>query len=179
MDNIFNLIINAVFSGSVILIPILFIVHLSKAGTGAVNKTTLIEAVNCTLLAGSILYIARFIIQIYTSLFSGGEYEQYTFTNRFFGHYWLDLWVLIIFRYALLPQLLWIGKLRKSIVSSFVIICTWGLSSLAVTILSPPEGWHITLVAPMLDYLISIIIYLVIISLIYKLLNRKRVLNSV
>jgi hypothetical protein len=119
-------VVDAVFRGSLILIPVLFAIHLLKFGTTAINKPVLIRAANYMLLLGSVIPLFLLLTVLISACFAD-EYDRYTYLNRLFGPYWFAYWFFVFIPYGLLPQLLWLKRLRRSIIASFIIIMIWGL----------------------------------------------------
>ena len=54
-----------------------------------------------------------YIIDAFTAMSSGDEYENYAFMNRVTGPYWWAYW-LMIFNTAVLPNLFWFKRVRHA-----------------------------------------------------------------
>ncbi len=108
--------------------------------------------------------------------YSGDQYEQYTFTNRLFGSYWWAALALLI-RSILLPQILWIGKFRKSFIATIVIFSFWVLIN--IFSMMPFGAMEILreFKVPM-GYFEGLVIYIVILAVVYFILNRKKLIES-
>ena len=168
-----QLIINSIFNGTCILVPILFFIQLFKINIPIIGKSTLICAVNCTLLSGSLLFLVYFPIEIVSSYYSGGEYEQFTLSTRISGSFWTDFLILVIFPNALLPQLLWFKKIRQTIISSFTIVSIWFLLYLLTNLFEPHQPKHIQIGLTWFFYLKFPFIYILIVGLMYYFAEKK------
>ena len=76
--------------------------------------TTIIRIVT-----GSIVGIA-YITEFFIAWYSGVEAEQFAFINRAFGPYWWAYASMMTCN-VISPQLFWIKKIRRSIVSTFIL----------------------------------------------------------
>lgn len=72
------------------------------------------------ILLTSIIVGYAYLAEYYVAWYSGVEAEQSAFWLRAFGPYWISTWVMIIFN-GVLPQLLWISKLRTNVPFLFVL----------------------------------------------------------
>jgi molybdopterin-containing oxidoreductase family membrane subunit len=70
------------------------------------------------LITGTIVGIAYFI-EIFTAFYSGNEYEIFLVKKKLSGSYAIFFWLMILFN-LVLPQLLWINKLRTNINLTFI-----------------------------------------------------------
>ena len=61
-----------------------------------------------------------YLMEAFISWYSGNPFEQFTYFNRAFGPYGFTFWITILCN-ALLPQLFWFKKIRRSIVVMFII----------------------------------------------------------
>jgi hypothetical protein len=172
MSYILQVIIDALFRGSLILIPLLFVIQIFKLNLYSIDKITLVRATNYTLLIGSLIYIMSFGLFVYKAIFSGGEYEQFKLTGKYswvFG-------VFIIIPYAFLPQLLWIKKLQQNIIGALIIIGIWGALSITVRITSYSPDDQINCKLILITLFEQTLIYLAVVSLVYFILNKGRIL---
>jgi molybdopterin-containing oxidoreductase family membrane subunit len=79
-----------------------------------------IELMNLVImLTGSIVGVA-YITELFIAWYSGVEYEQYAFLNRATGPYAWAYWSMMTCN-VFSPQFMWIKKLRRSILFSFII----------------------------------------------------------
>src|SRR5471030_1826786 len=79
-----------------------------------------IESMNkIILVTGSIVGVA-YLTEFFIAYYSGGEYEQYTFLNRFIGPYW---WAgcMMYGCNILMTQLMWFKRVRTSIPLSWAL----------------------------------------------------------
>ncbi|SDF68109.1 hypothetical protein SAMN05216464_12431 [Mucilaginibacter pineti] len=121
---IFNFIARAIFNGTFIIALCVIVVALFKIKLHKINKAILVSSVNTLLLSGAMIYVLMWLTEIFKAYFWEGDYEQITFTNLFFGSYWWAALALLA-KSILLPQILWIRKLRHSFISTIVIISFW------------------------------------------------------
>ena len=169
--------INSFFNGALVLVPLLFVAHLFKLQFPVINKATLVQAVNCTLLLGAVLYVLVVPIEFFISYYYGGEYEQYTMGNRLFSSFWIDFLILVIFPNVLLPQILWVKKFRQTIISSVIIVSIWLFLYLLTDLFATHRGWYIVIGLTWFYYLKQALIYTAIVGAMYFILARKRVLR--
>jgi len=171
LNAILNLIASSVFSGTILITLCLIVVNLSKAKLAKIDKPTLIKAINTLLLLGSIIYTVMWATEFFMTYYSGDEYEQYTFANRLFGSYWWAALTLLI-RSVLLPQILWIGKLRRSFIPTIAVVSFWLLINILAQmpfgIAGILRGFRISM-----GYLGGFGIYIVLLVSVYLILNRK------
>ncbi|MBY0425801.1 MAG: polysulfide reductase NrfD [Cytophagales bacterium] len=79
-----------------------------------------IESMNkVIILTGSIVGVA-YITEFFIAWYSGVEYESYAFINRATGPFWWAYWSMMTCN-VISPQLLWIRKVRRSIVATFIL----------------------------------------------------------
>ena len=121
---IFNFIASAIFNGTFVIVLCVIVVALFKIKLHKINKTILVSSANTLLLAGAMIYVLMWITEVFKAYFLGSDYEQITITNLFFGSYWWAALALLA-KSILLPQILWIRKLRHSFISTVVIISFW------------------------------------------------------
>jgi len=76
---------------------------------------------NTLLLSGALLFLLTAAGNICRSLASGDEYEQYAMLNRITGPYWFA-YTGAIFCKGLLPQLLWLKRMRRSRAVAFILL---------------------------------------------------------
>lgn len=126
LNAIVNFIAGAIYSGTFIIGVCLVIINLFKLKLWKIDRLLLTEAINTILLSGAMIYTIMWIVEVFVAYFSGSEYEQYIFTNQLFGSYWWAALALLI-RSILLPQILWIRSVRRSFVSTIIIISVWAI----------------------------------------------------
>ncbi|MBV8391003.1 MAG: hypothetical protein JO080_14455 [Mucilaginibacter sp.] len=173
MNEILNLIVNAIFSGSLILLICLLLIKLFKVSIHPIKYKILINAVNYTLLLGSMLYLFMLIVYLYIGFFSGGEYEQFAVSDRLFGSYWWALWIFTFVPYAVLPQLLWSERFRQSIVGVSIVMIPWAVILLLKS-LGNYQGFHFEWSHMIIDNLKDILLYLPILIAVYTVLTLRK-----
>jgi molybdopterin-containing oxidoreductase family membrane subunit len=109
----------AIFSGFAMVLTLMIItrrvLHLQDYIT-----ISHIESMNkVIILTGSIVGIA-YITELFVAWYSGNIYEQYAFANRATGPYAWAYWIMMTCN-VVSPQLMWIKKLRRSIVFTFML----------------------------------------------------------
>lgn len=109
----------AVFSGFAMVLTLLIItrkvMHLEDYIT-----VQHVENMNKILIAtGSIVGLA-YLTEIFISWYSGVEYEHFVLMNRVTGPYWWAYWIMVTCN-VVSSQLLWIKKLRTSLVFTFIL----------------------------------------------------------
>ena len=79
-----------------------------------------VESMNKIIIAtGSIVGIA-YLTELFMSWYSGNPYERFTFINRAMGPYAWAYWIMMTCN-VFSPQLLWIKKLRRNLVFTFIL----------------------------------------------------------
>ena len=174
MEEIIRLITHAIFAGTCIAAPLLFILHIFKIEIPVLDNSTLVLAVNWTLLTGSTIIIVKIIVETPIQYYSGGEYEQYVVTNRFIGPNWFYFLLFGEGIRILIPQILWIRKFRRSIISSAIIVFACGALFIAGILLAEHAEWSYS-ERLVLSFRKDVPIYLVIISVVYFILHKKMV----
>lgn len=107
----------AIFSGFAMVQTLLIITRKAMGLEEFITKSH-IENMNKILIAtGSIVALA-YMTEMFMSWYSGVEYEHYAFMNRATGPYWWAYMIMILCN-VLSPQLLWIKKLRTSLMFTF------------------------------------------------------------
>ncbi|MEW6210967.1 MAG: NrfD/PsrC family molybdoenzyme membrane anchor subunit [Acidobacteriota bacterium] len=72
------------------------------------------------MLASGLIVAYGYMMETFTAWYSGNQYEDYMIRNRFEGPYAFWYWTLIACN-VLVPQLLWIKRVRNSIASIFTV----------------------------------------------------------
>ena len=107
----------AIFSGFAMVQTLLIIARKAMGLEDFITKSH-IENMNKVLIAtGSIVALA-YMTEMFMSWYSGNEYEHYAFMNRATGPYWWA-YVIMITCNVFSSQLLWIKKLRTSLIFTF------------------------------------------------------------
>jgi Ni/Fe-hydrogenase subunit HybB-like protein len=109
----------AVFSGFA-MVQTLLIIARKVVNMEAYITPKHIEYMNIVIIiTGSMVGVA-YLTELFISWYSGVEYEQYAFINRFSGPYWWAYWSMMTCN-VITPQLYWIKRIRTSLMASFVI----------------------------------------------------------
>ena len=109
----------AIFSGFAMVLTLLIIARKAMGLEDFITPGH-IENMNKILIAtGSIVGLA-YMTELFISWYSGVEYEHYVFLNRISGPYAWAYWIMMICNVGS-AQLLWIKKLRTSLVFTFFI----------------------------------------------------------
>ena len=176
LNSFLNWILTAIFTGTLIMVPCLFIIHWRKIRVFKIDKQVLVRTVNWVLLLASLLYAVMLFIEVSRAFFFAGEYEQFTFSNRFTGPFWLYA-VTGIVNYLLMPQLLWFKKLRNSITALGIIWSVWVVLWIVSTIITFIPYGSVGIVGGYSGvYLLkALLIYIVIIAIVYLILNRRKI----
>ena len=107
----------AIFSGFA-MVQTLLIITRKAMGLEDYITASHVENMNKILIAtGSIVALA-YMTEMFMSWYSGVEYEHYAFMNRATGPYWWAYMIMIGCN-VVSSQLLWIKKLRKSLIFTF------------------------------------------------------------
>ncbi|SEO21091.1 hypothetical protein SAMN05428947_101724 [Mucilaginibacter sp. OK283] len=124
LQYVINLVVKGIFEGTLVITPLLIIVHLFKIRLFKIDKQVLIQSVNTCLLFGSVMFLISLFAEFFRAYYSQVEYEQYVFVNRYSGPFWYLGFVEIACK-LLVPQILWFKRLRKSIYTLMVIFNLW------------------------------------------------------
>jgi len=78
-----------------------------------------IEAMNKIILVTGTIVAIAYLTEIFFAFYSGIEYESYMMANRMSGPYAIFYWLMLVFN-LVIPQLYWIGKIRRNIKVAFI-----------------------------------------------------------
>ncbi len=109
----------AIFSGFAMVLTLLIV---TRKALNLEDYITIshIESMNKVIIAtGSIVGIA-YLTELFMSWYSGVPYERYAFMNRAMGPYAWAYWIMMTCN-VISPQLLWIKKLRRNLVFTFIL----------------------------------------------------------
>jgi molybdopterin-containing oxidoreductase family membrane subunit len=122
-------VVGAIFSGFAMVITLVVLMRkLYKLEAFITDRH--IDAICRILVFISLIMGTAYITEIFMAWYSGSEVEFYTFfRNRITGDYAFEFWAMFIFN-ALLPQLFWMRKIRRSLwivfaISIFINIGMW------------------------------------------------------
>jgi molybdopterin-containing oxidoreductase family membrane subunit len=80
-----------------------------------------IECMSKVMLGTGLIVAYGYAMEAFMAWYSGAQYERYAFINRMWaGGYWWTYWLLILCN-ILIPQLLWLRRVRMSVPAVFVI----------------------------------------------------------
>jgi len=109
----------AVFSGFA-MVQTLLLVMRKAMGLEAYIHTKHVEYMNIVIMVTGSIVGTAYITELFISWYSGVEYEAYAFLNRATGPYWWAYWSMMTCN-VISPQLMWIRKLRRSLLFTFFI----------------------------------------------------------
>lgn len=107
----------AIFSGFAMVQTLLIIARKAMGLEDFITKSHIENMSKVLIATGSIVALA-YMTEMFMSWYSGNEYEHYAFMNRATGPYWWA-YVIMITCNVFSSQLLWIKKLRTSLVFTF------------------------------------------------------------
>jgi Ni/Fe-hydrogenase subunit HybB-like protein len=136
----------AIFSGFAMVITVMTIVRKVFDLEHLITLNHL-ERINKILMATGLMVGYAYGMEFFIAWYSGNPFEQFVFINRAFGPYAWAYWIMISCN-ALIPQLFWFKKLRRSVPVMFVV-------SIFVNIGMWFERYVITVTSLHRDYLIS------------------------
>ena len=106
----------AIFSGFA-MVSLLLIILRKVCKLEAYITLKHIELMNTVMLVAGTIVAVAYLTEFFMAMRSHSEFEKYIFLNRAIGDYAWAFWTMIICN-IVLPQLLWIKKLRRSIAFS-------------------------------------------------------------
>jgi molybdopterin-containing oxidoreductase family membrane subunit len=106
-------VVGAIFSGFAMVLTLMVIVRKIYKLTDYVTDNHM-DAIARILVFVSLIMGTAYATEVFIAWYSGNEYEMFTFfRNRITGQYTVQFWGMIICN-ALIPQLFWIRKVRRS-----------------------------------------------------------------
>jgi molybdopterin-containing oxidoreductase family membrane subunit len=106
-------VVGAIFSGFAMVVTLMVIVRKIYRLTDYVTDNHM-DAIARILVFISLIMGTAYSTEVFMAWYSGNEYEMFTFfRNRITGDYTIQFWGMIICN-ALVPQLFWIKKVRRS-----------------------------------------------------------------
>lgn len=109
----------AIFSGFA-MVQTLLIIMRKVCNLEAYITVQHIELMNIIIMITGSIVGCAYITELFIAWYSGVEYEQYAFLNRATGPYWWA-YLLMMSCNVVSPQIMWVKKIRTSIVVSFII----------------------------------------------------------
>lgn len=128
MLNLLTTISISIFLGFRIFIPVLLLVQINRFRPQRLSWPALIGSVNTTYLLGGILQLGLIGVELFTSWFPGNHYISFDFTSTGVS-LGMSLGIYIL-NYIALPQIMWIKRIRKSLISSAIVLVVGLLCSL-------------------------------------------------
>lgn len=171
---------DSLFVGLKFAIPILFLLNILRIRINKNTFASLTKAANSLLLMGGILFFLTIAINLFVAWQSENEFELQAFISIATGAHWFQF-MIPIFSFAFLPNILWIKRLRKSINASFLLVICWYLSKFMVDYLTLAEeinpSHHSSLgKIPMTEYFEKSIVFAILFTVTFMIVNRKQYL---
>lgn len=117
-------VVGAIFSGFAMVMTLMVVVRKVYKLTDYITDNHM-DAIARILTFISLIMGTAYATEVFMAWYSGNEYEMFTFfKNRVTGEYSVQFWGMVICN-ALIPQLFWFKKIRKS---------TWGLLLISLAI---------------------------------------------
>ena len=113
-------VVGAIFSGFAMVLTLVVIMRRFYKMNDFITDSH-IDAVCRVLIFISLIMGTAYITEIFVAWYSGNPYEMYMFfKNRLTGEYAVEFWIMFISN-AVVPQLFWIKKMRRSILVVFLV----------------------------------------------------------
>ena len=113
-------VVGAIFSGFAMVLTLVVIMRRFYKMNDFITDSH-IDAVCRVLIFISLIMGTAYITEIFVAWYSGNPYEMYMFfKNRLTGEYAVEFWIMFISN-AIVPQLFWFKKMRRSMLVVFVI----------------------------------------------------------
>lgn len=132
MNNALWFIVDAIITGTPVAAICLVLFRVLSLKSGIKPGTNIVAAISILILANAFIYLLAIAMQLFISYYWGGEYEQYTFINRFWGQYWWAMFIMVVFRFLLLPQIFWFRKLRRQLRYPASVVLIWLFITVAI-----------------------------------------------
>jgi len=140
-------VVGAIFSGFAMVVTLMVIIRKIYKLNDYVTDNHM-DAIARILIFISLIMGTAYITEIFVAWYSGNQYEIFTFFhNRITGEFTPQFWTMFVCN-ALIPQLFWIKKVRKSMLGLFLV-------SIAINIGMWFERFNIVITSLAKDYLPS------------------------
>ena len=140
-------VVGAIFSGFAMVLTLMIIIRWVFKLSDYVTDSHL-EAIGKILIFISLIMGVSYLSEVFNAWYSGNIYEFFTFfKTRISGEYAFEFWAMIISN-AIIPQFFWFKKVRRNLVSLFII-------SLIINIGMWYERFNIIVTSLTRDYLPS------------------------
>ena len=178
----FSYVADGIFSGIKIVVPLVLLLKIFKANTRNPDLDILINSLNILLLTGSLLFLISMLINFYRVTIADDPMERDFMMALATGQNWYQMAIPSIV-YAILPNLLWFNKLRKTIYSSGLIVLCWFITFYAVEYFSYRNDDYIFKHARPIKIPVEItseksIVFILLLLVIYMVIHYKRKKNN-
>ena len=109
----------AIFSGFAMVVTLLVILRKVFKMEDYVTLHHL-ENMNKIILVTSMMVGYAYMTEFFVALYSGNQFERFTFMNRAGGPYWWAYWTMVTCN-VVVPQLFWFKRFRRSLAVMFVV----------------------------------------------------------
>ena len=109
----------AIYSGFAMVLTLLIPIRSVYGLKGMITERHL-DAMAKVMLATGLIVFYGYLMEAFVAWYSGSYYERFVIWNRMTGPYWWSLWALVLCN-GVVPQLLWLKKVRTSVVPLFLI----------------------------------------------------------
>ncbi len=110
----------AVFSGFAMVLTLMLIVRKVLHFEEYITLHHIESMCKIIIATGGMVGLA-YVTEFFIALYSGNEYERFTFVNRALGPYGWAYWIMVSCN-VLIPQLLWWKKIRTNVALVFIIV---------------------------------------------------------
>ncbi len=174
---------DTIFSGLKLLVPFVLILEAFNVKMKYTDVKSLVITINILLLVGSIMFLTGTIINFYRALIAGDPMERDFMIGLATGPHWYQI-VVPLLVYAIFPIILWIRKLRETIYSAGLIVLSWFIAFYFLVYLTYNEDQYIFKKARPMKFPIEItvekaLVFVLLLSFIYLILNFKRIKSNV
>jgi hypothetical protein len=168
-------------------IPLLLGVRVLKLELTRLNYRALVIAANNTLLIAGILTFGILFYEFVAAFYSGTDYEQYTFVNRFMGPFSMFAWLTLLSQ-VVIPQMMWARNLRWSITSAVVWVAATILLKVTNILLlkyvvgkhdympSAPQSFNVD--QHIIGYGVSVLLFLTLLIPIYIIVDKNQMADG-
>jgi len=112
-------VIGAIFSGFAMVLTLMLVARKTMRFEDYITKRHVLAMCKVLVFTGSIVGLA-YATELFTAWYSGNPYEKFVFANRAFGPFAWAYWLMVACNVAV-PQLLWIPRVRDSLLAVFVV----------------------------------------------------------
>ncbi len=109
----------AIFSGMSMVLTLMIVARKVMRLEDYITRQHIDKMCKVTLVTGLMVGFA-YVIEFFTALYSGNQYEQFVFVNRALGPFWWSYWIMVGCNVAI-PQLFWLRRVRRTVWAVLVI----------------------------------------------------------